>query len=254
MEDVSSQLFAVGFDWKAEAVLAHFQLCCRIHLDGRLIWKTKSFPQSYIQFLRVSDRLLLLLLLIFLLLRLSPLCDTGELQCLARVSFCPLLSFSCFILSSTRVLPCPRPPILLVLSSGVISSQLQEDSTPRAPAHHHQASYLCDSPEQHRVHTRCLPIPRGQASPQRPVDHRQPWTSHLQLHRQFGQHQSSHHGNGVGSGQEARLSGESHVCSDVWQSCACVQGGGVFKNPKILYWDPGRDCLLPLTHVKYEYT
>lgn len=143
------------------------------------------------------------------------LCDTGEPQCLAHFSFWPRLSFSCFILSSTRVLPCPRPLILLVLSSGVISSQLQEDSTPRAPAHHHQASYLCDSPEQHRVHTRCLPIPGGQASPRRPVDHGQPWTSHLQLHRQFGQHQSGHRGNGVGSRQETCVSGESHVCSDV---------------------------------------
>lgn len=175
---------------------------------------------------------------------------------LGHVSFWPLLPFSCFILSSAHVLPCPRPLILLVLSSGVISSQLQEDSAPRAPAHHHhhhQASYLCDSPEQHRVHTRCLPIPGGQASPQRPVDHGQPWTSHLQLHRQFGQHQSGHHGNGVVSGQEACISGESHVCSDVRQSRACVQGGGIFKNPKILYWDPGSNCLLPLTCVKYEY-
>lgn len=178
------------------------------------------------------------------------LCDTGEPQCLAHFSFLPRLSFSCFILSSTRVLPCPRPLILLVLSSGVISSQLQEDSASRAPAHHHQASYLCDSPEQHRVHTRCLPIPGGQASPRRPVDHGQPWTSHLQLHRQFGQHQSGHCGNGVGSRQETCVSGESHVCSDVWQSRACVQGGGVFKNPKILYWDPGSNCLLPLTRVK----
>lgn len=100
-------------------------------------------------------------------------------QCSARLTLWPLLSFLSFILSSTRVLPCPRPLILLVLSSGVISSQLQEDSAPRAPAHHHQASYLCDSPEQHRVHTRCLPIPGGQASSQRPVDHGQPRTSHL---------------------------------------------------------------------------
>lgn len=188
-----------------------------------------------------------------MLLFCRTLCGTGDPQCLARVSLWPLLSFSYFIWSSTRVLPCPRPLILLVLSSGVISSQLQEDSAPRAPAHHHQASYLCDSPEQHRVHTRCLPIPGGQASSQRPVDHRQPRTSHLQLHRQFGQHQSGHHGNGVGGGQKAHVSGESYVCSDVWQSRACVQGGGVFKNPKILYWDSGSNCLLPLTQIKHEY-
>lgn len=43
------------------------------------------------------------------------LCDTGELQHLALVSFWPHLSFSCFILSPTLVLPCPRPLILLVL-------------------------------------------------------------------------------------------------------------------------------------------
>lgn len=97
------------------------------------------------------------------------LCDTGELQHLALVSFWPHLSFSCFILSPTLVLPCPRPLILLVLSSGIISSQLQEDSTSCAPAHHHQASYLCDSPEQYRVHPRCLP--GGQASTGRSVDH-----------------------------------------------------------------------------------
>lgn len=103
------------------------------------------------------------------------------------------------------VLLCPRPLISLVLSSGVISSQLQEDPASRAPAHHHQASYLCDSSEQHRVHTRCLP--GGQAPTGRPVDHRQPRPSHLQLNGQLGQHQGGHHGHGVSGKQEARVVG-----------------------------------------------
>lgn len=110
-------------------------------------------------------------------------------------------------------LPCPRPLILLVLSSGFISYQLQEDSTSCAPAHHHQASYLCDSPEQHRIHTRCLP--RGQASTRRSVDHRQPRPTHLQLHGQPGQHQGGHHGHGVSSRQEACVFGQPHLCPDM---------------------------------------
>lgn len=197
-------------------------------------------PNLSLHFLIITGTLLLPLLIF----QSAALCDAGELQCLTLVGFGLPSPFSCFILSSTLVSPCPRPLILLVLSSGVISSQLQEGSAPSAPAHHHQASYLCDSPEQHRVHTRCLPVPGGQASPRRPVDHGQPRTSHLQLHRQLGQHQSRHHGNGVSSGQEAHVSGESHVCSDVRQSRACVQGGRIPKNTKSLYRNPGRDTLL----------
>lgn len=142
-------------------------------------------PSSYFlnKHRHITELLLLITILIFPSLKVPwclishhamtlfdhTLCDTGELQHLALVSFWPHLSFSCFILSSTLVLPCPRPLILLVLSSGIISSQLQEDSTSCAPAHHHQASYLCDSPEQYRVHPRCLP--GGQASTGRSVDH-----------------------------------------------------------------------------------
>lgn len=128
------------------------------------------------------------------------LCGTGVLQLLALLSFWPHFSFSHFIFSSTLVLRCSRPLILLVLSSGIIPSQLQEDSTSCAPAHHHQASYLCDSPEQYRVHPRCLP--GGKASTGWSVDYRQPWTSHLQLHGQPGQQQGSDYGHGVSSKQE----------------------------------------------------
>lgn len=43
------------FNWKAEVTLAHFQLCCQVHLDGWLIctWKSKSAPKSHIRFLVV---------------------------------------------------------------------------------------------------------------------------------------------------------------------------------------------------------
>lgn len=141
--------------------------------------------------------------------------NTGEVQPLTLSSFWPHLSFSCFIWSSTfdLVWLCPRPVILLVRSSGIISSQLQEGSTSCSPTHH-QANYLCDSPEQHRVHTRCLP--RGQAPARRTVDHGQPWSSHLQLDGQLGQHQSGHDGHGVGSGKESSSSGEPHLRSDMW--------------------------------------
>lgn len=133
---------------------------------------------------------------------------------LDTASFGPHISFPMFyfILYPLSCL-CPRPLILLVLSSGVISSQLQEDPASRAPAHHHQASYLCDSSEQHRVHSRCLP--GGQAPTGRPVDYGQPRPSHLQLHRQLGQHQGGHHGHGVGGRQEARVTGEPHLHPDV---------------------------------------
>lgn len=117
-----------------------------------------------------------------------------------HISF-PMFYFTLYPLSCL----CPRPLILLVLSSGVISSQLQEDPASRAPAHHHQASYLCDSSEQHRVHARCLP--GRQAPAGRPVDHGQPRPSLLQLHGQLGQHQGGHHGHGVGGRQEARVAG-----------------------------------------------
>lgn len=165
----------------------------------------------------------------------------------------PHLSFSCYFLflSSTLVLPCPRPLILLVLSSGIISSQLQEDSTSCAPAHHHQASYLCNSPEQYRVHPRCLPW--GQASTGWSVDHRQSRPSHLQLHGQPGQHQGGYHGHGVSSKQEACVVRQPHLGPDMRQSSAGVQGWGVPQNPTFLYWDTGNNItaghsppLLPL--------
>lgn len=180
------------------------------------------------------------------------LCDTGVLQHLALVSFWPHFSYSCFILSSTLVLPCPCPLILLVLSSGIISSQLQEDSTSCAPAHHHQASYLCDSPEQYRVHPRCLP--GGQASTGRSVDHGQPRPSHLQLHRQPRQHQGGHHGHGVSSRQEAHIFGQPHLRPDMRQSSAGVQGRGVPQNPTFLYWDTGNDRTNSVTQRCYLFT
>lgn len=122
------------------------------------------------------------------------------------VSFAPHFSFPMFYFILYRLsCLCPRPLISLVLSSGVISSQLQEDPASRATAHHHQASYLCDSSEQHRVHTRCLP--GWQAPTGRPLDHRQSRPSHLQLNGQLGQHQGSHHGHGVSVRQEARVVG-----------------------------------------------
>lgn len=86
----------------------------------------------------------------------------------AFLSFCHII-YHHFSLFSTLGLPRPLPLILLVLPSGIISSQLQEDPTSCAPKSHHQASYLCDSPEQHRVHPGCLP--RGQAFAGGPVDH-----------------------------------------------------------------------------------
>lgn len=136
-----------------------------------------------------------------LCITLEPMCNTPNLA-----SFGPHFSFPMFyfILYPLSCL-CPRPLISLVLSSGVISSQLQEDPASRAPAHHHQASYLCDSSEQHRVHTRCLP--GGQAPTGRPVDHGQPRPSHVQLNGQLGQHQGRHHGHGVSGRQEARVVG-----------------------------------------------
>lgn len=177
--------------------LVHFQLCCAIHLDGlpshshlhlkeqicpvilrctSPVNTTQTYYKAAVAF-RLTDMSLALSAKVpwclishhAMTLFYHTLCDTGELQHLALVSFWPHFSFSCFMLSSTLVLPCPRPLILLVLSSGIISSQLQEDSTSCAPAHHHQASYLCDSPEQYRVHPRCLP--RRQASTGRSVDH-----------------------------------------------------------------------------------
>lgn len=138
---------------------------------------------------------------------LNPTCDTAKRRRPEPLaSFGPHFSFPVFyfILYPLSCL-CPRPLISLVLSSGVISSQLQEDPASCAPAHHHQASYLCDSSEQHRVHTRCLP--GGQAPTGRPVDHGQPRPSNLQLNGQLGQHQGGHHGHGVSGRQEARIVG-----------------------------------------------
>lgn len=140
-----------------------------------------------------------------LCITLEPTCDKANWRRPENLaSFGPHFSFPMFyfILYLLSCL-CPRPFIWLVLSSGVISSQLQEDPASRAPAHHHQASYLCDSSEQHRVHTRCLP--GGQAPTGRPVDHGQPWPSYVQLNGQLGQHQGSHHGHGVSGRQEARV-------------------------------------------------
>lgn len=213
--------------------MVRFQLCCEVHLDGlpshsHLHLQEQIFPiilhctslintyyKAAVAFplTDISPALSAKLLLSHNALPLvyHRLCDTGEQQHLAFVSFLPH-----FILSSTLVLPCPRPLILLVLCSGIISSQLQEDSTSCAPAHHHQASYLCDSPEQYRVHPRCLS--GGQASTGRSVDHGQPRTSHLQLHGlrgQPGQHQGSHHGHGVSSRQEACIYGQPHFRPDM---------------------------------------
>lgn len=174
-------------------------------------------------------------------------CDAGKLQhwpSSASATSAILMLFIYF-LSSTLVLPCPRPLILLVLSSGIISSQLQEDSTSCAPAHHHQASYLCNSPEQYGVHTRCLP--GGQASTGWSVDHRQSRTSHLQFHWQSGQHQGGHHGHGVGSKQEACVVRQPHLGPDVRQSSSGVQGWGVPQNPTFLYWNTG-NCNIAMSY------
>lgn len=191
--------------------LVPFQLCCEVHLDGLQISFSLAldranlplnpsllFPKKH----RHIRELLLLFALTDIALALSaevPWClishhamkldltwgDTGVLQHLALASLRPHFSFL-FFYPLPFFLLCLPPLILLVLSSGVIHPWLQEDPTPRTPAHHHQASYLCDSPEQHGIHPRCLP--GRQASTGRAVDHGQPRPCHLQLHRQLGQH------------------------------------------------------------------